>query len=489
MSFSLKQKLTIIGVFLTLLTVFVLGTYFYNIQKDKIIDSYIKEAKGVIITAESTRQEMEDKWKLGLFTVEEIREFAEKGEKEKILATVPVVSAWKAAEKKASDLGYTFKTPKFSPRNPKNEPDTVEAKILKELKETGAKEKYLIDEEINSIRYFRPVILTDTCLLCHGNPKNSEKLWGNKLGLDPTGVPMENWRAGEIHGAFEIIQSLDEADKEINNLIYEMLFILFVLLIVVVVIYSIVIKYWVEKPMYTTINSLTEGSKQVSSAAIQISDSSQQLASDSQNQAASIEEMTSALSESKVSIEQNAENAREADILSAESNQAAEEGYKYVQDLTISMQDITKSSIEIEKIIKTIDEIAFQTNLLALNAAVEAARAGEHGLGFAVVAEEVRSLAQRSAEAAKDTTLIIQDSIEQVKKGEEISFKTNQSFENILDKVKKTKNITGEISLSSQEQKENILEITKSITLIDGVTQTMASGSEESAAASEQLSA
>jgi len=309
----------------------------------------------------------------------------------------------------------------------------------------------------------------------------------NYLGVEVI-ASYDNIKIGENTWGIISEVSKEEIDRPVLEL-RNMIVIIGLVSMILIAIIAYIISILISRPISRQVENIAQGAEQVATASNQISEDSQQLAEGSQEQAASIEEITSSLSESKVTTEQNAENAREADILSAESNKAAEEGYKYVQDLTISMKDITKSSIEIEKIIKTIDEIAFQTNLLALNAAVEAARAGEHGLGFAVVAEEVRSLAQRSAEAAKDTTLIIKKSIEQVKKGEEISLKTNQSFENILDKVKKTKDITGEISLASKEQAENIKQITESINQIDNVTQTMASGSEESAAASEQLSA
>lgn len=239
----------------------------------------------------------------------------------------------------------------------------------------------------------------------------------------------------------------------------------------------------------SAITGVNEGAEQVASAATQISDSSQQLAEGAQEQAASVEEVTSSLAQTKATVDQNAENAREADMLSKDANESAKMGYDHIRELTTSMEEINDSSRKIANIIKTIDEIAFQTNLLALNAAVEAARAGEHGLGFAVVAEEVRNLAQRSAEAAKNTAEIIEQSIDQVKKGNDITTETNKAFEEILEKVKKTGDITGEIAMASKEQAVGVNQITEAMDQVDQVTQTMASNSEESAASSEEMSA
>jgi len=484
---TIKQKIISIGIFITTIIFIVLGTYFYQDEKKKIINSYIELSKGVISTAESTRDQMEKKWDLGVLSIEKAREYAKNNQKEHLLAMIPVVTAWEAAEEKAKELGYKFKTPKFSPRNPDNEPDKIEAEVINMFKKTGKKEHYLIDEETNSIRYFKPVFLSKSCLYCHGNPDNSEKYWGNKLGLDPTGVKMENWRVGEIHGAFEVIQSLDKADEAGQQLLMEILLMLSGSVILIIVIYSFFIKQWIEKPIKKSINNLEQSSNQVVNASEQISEGSQQLSDGAQQQASSVEEITSSLSEIKSTIEQNTHNSREADILAKSANESANIGYNNIQDLNVSMEKITKSSQDISNIIKTIDEIAFQTNLLALNAAVEAARVGEHGLGFAVVAEEVRSLAQRSADAARDTAIIIENAINEVNKGNEITVETNNSFQEILDKSKKTSDIIGEIALASKEQTSGINQLNEAMQQVDGVTQMIASSSEESAATAEEM--
>jgi|WetSurMetagenome_2_1015567.scaffolds.fasta_scaffold02002_4 methyl-accepting chemotaxis protein len=245
----------------------------------------------------------------------------------------------------------------------------------------------------------------------------------------------------------------------------------------------------VVAPINRIAEGLNAGADQVASASAEVSSSSQSLAEGASEQAASIEETSSSLEEMSSMTKQNADNANCADKLMKESNQMVERANGSMTELTQSMDDITKASEETSKIIKTIDEIAFQTNLLALNAAVEAARAGEAGAGFAVVANEVRNLAMRAADAARNTSGLIEGTVKKVKQGSELLGRTNEAFAGVSKSAAKVADLVSEIAAASTEQAQGIDQINKAVTEMDKVTQQNAANAEESASASEQMNA
>jgi methyl-accepting chemotaxis protein len=219
---SIFVKFLTVGLGTTVILVGFLLFLYQKSDQNQTISSIVEKARSICMISESVRQEMEEKWRLGLFSVEDIKQYAAAGERDKLLAVVPVVSAWKASMRKAEAGGYTFRVPKFSPRNPENEPDygqttKIEGPALKKMKEENLDEYYIVDTETNSVRYFLPVRLSEVCLVCHGDPSQSKTLWGRNDGKDPTGGPFENWKAGEIHGAFEVIQSMDAADAALRG--------------------------------------------------------------------------------------------------------------------------------------------------------------------------------------------------------------------------------------------------------------------------------
>jgi methyl-accepting chemotaxis protein/methyl-accepting chemotaxis protein-1 (serine sensor receptor) len=234
---------------------------------------------------------------------------------------------------------------------------------------------------------------------------------------------------------------------------------------------------------------LSESAEQVSSAAHQVSGSSQSLAQGSSEQAASLEETSASSEEMSSMTRKNAENSQQAAAFMNAVSQRVAEANRTLADMMASMEQIGASSGKISKIIKVIDEIAFQTNILALNAAVEAARAGEAGMGFAVVAEEVRNLAQRSAQAARDTTSLIEESILKSTEGSRKLEEVASSIVGITESAGRVKTLVDEVEASSKEQAQGIDQISKAVAQMDQVTQKTAANAEESASASEELNA
>jgi len=227
----------------------------------------------------------------------------------------------------------------------------------------------------------------------------------------------------------------------------------------------------------------------VASAASQVSASSQNLAEGASEQASSLEETSSSLEETASMAKQNADNAGQAKAMVHEAGTIVNKANQHMTDLIEAIGEITRSSEETSKIIKTIDEIAFQTNLLALNAAVEAARAGEAGAGFAVVADEVRNLALRSAEAAKNTSDLIEKTIKAVQNGNQLTLATQEVFKENAEIAGKVNQLVDEIATASEEQAHGINQINTAVTEMDKVTQQTAANAEESASASEELNA
>ncbi len=243
----------------------------------------------------------------------------------------------------------------------------------------------------------------------------------------------------------------------------------------------------VNGPIRALTSRLTGGAEHTASASGQVTSASQSMADGSSRQAAALEESSASLEEMAGMTRKNAENAQSAKALANQTRVAADAGSVDMKEMKTAMSAIQASSTEVSKIIKTIDEIAFQTNLLALNAAVEAARAGEAGLGFAVVAEEVRSLAQRSVQAARETAQKISDSTTKSEQGARISEKVAKSLDEITAKARQVDELIAEIAVASQEQSQGIDQVSRAVSDMDRVTQANAATAEETSAAASEL--
>ena len=236
-----------------------------------------------------------------------------------------------------------------------------------------------------------------------------------------------------------------------------------------------------------TVGEVRQGADAIYSGASEIAMGNNDLSSRTEQQAASLEETAASMEELTATVKQNAENARQASHLALSASETAQKGGKVVDNVVQTMRDITASSQKIADIISVIDGIAFQTNILALNAAVEAARAGEQGRGFAVVAGEVRNLAQRSAQAAREIKSLIEDSVNRVDLGSTLVESAGETMDEIVNAVTRVTDIMGEIASASDEQSRGIDQVGLAVAEMDRVTQQNASLVEESAAAAAAL--
>lgn len=283
----------------------------------------------------------------------------------------------------------------------------------------------------------------------------------------------------------EKINQQNEKDSKIANIVIISVFIIsFGFLIVL----GIMISKMITEPITIAVEQLETGAEEVAAAAVQLSAASQKLAEGSSEQAAAIQETSASIEESDSMVKQNADNTQEAAVLSQKTKDFADKSNNEMEKMVQSMEELKKSSDDIAKIIKVIDEIAFQTNILALNAAVEAARAGDAGKGFAVVAEEVRNLAQKSAQATKDTASIIEKNIYLSGQSAEATAKINEDIKEINEQAQKVNELLNEIAVASKEQAQGIDQIDKAVQQMEQVLQANASTAEESASASRELS-
>jgi hypothetical protein len=398
--------------------------------------------------------------------------------------SVPIVSAFGAINDAAKRENYVFRVASRNPRNPDHTPTADEERILKIVEDGNQPEYFHVDEDAGEIVYARPIKLDSGCMECHGDPATSPT--GN--GKDVLGFRMEGWHTGDPHGMFVLRAKMDRVDRMVRTGVLQTIGWLIPLVVCIGLgVYFMILK--ISKHLSSLTQEVNESSSQVTDAAGQIASQSQAMAQGATEQAASLQETSAAAEEVTGMIRRNADNSRQA----ADEMQAVDTRVKdsnvALGEMIGSMNEIKESSGKIAKIIKAIDEISFQTNILALNAAVEAARAGDAGQGFAVVADEVRNLAQRSAEAAKDTAVLIEDSLEKSNAGNIKLEQVVEVFRGISESAAKVKVLIDEVNLGSQEQRTGLEQVLDAIRQMEQVTQANAASSEESAATSEELAA
>jgi len=339
-------------------------------------------------------------------------------------------------------------------------------------------------------------------MLYHPDKKNIFKVntsdfgWNWKMLEKENGITYYTWKENKKMVAFRTYDELgwivgvstdiSEVFMSVNEVLHISIIVSGAMLLLMAGMILWVVQSAV-RPIYLVIDGLTEGAEKVASAARQIFAASLRLAEGSSEQAASSEETTSALEQMSAMTRQNARNATETNNFVKDIQRLFKKTDAFMADLRGSMGDISVASQETSKIIKTIDEIAFQTNLLALNAAVEAARAGEAGAGFAVVADEVRNLAMRSADAARNTSELIEGVVKKIQDGSDTASKANEAFGEVAEQALKMEELISEIATSSDDQNRGIEQVNKAVTEMDKITQQNAANSEETSSASEEM--
>ncbi|MEM9367125.1 MAG: methyl-accepting chemotaxis protein [Planctomycetota bacterium] len=520
-------------------------TFFVSSVSKSANEDTVSQARRVVTLAESIRAEMSDKWKHGIFDQKTLARWAEEGDSDKILASVPIVTAWEAVMARADEGGYRFRTPKFNARNSENEPDEIEASALAMFEaDPSLKEHSVYDEHLNAIRYFSPIRLEQECMICHGDPKQSLALWGNSNGIDATGHKMEGYKIDDLHGAFEVIQSLDAADQRAQAAIGSGIGLMLLVLIPSMLFLAYLIRKTIVTPIRKTVSTLNdiamgegdltrrlnvEGKdelselshwfntfikriegvvRNISNAASTVNTASNQVVTNAEvasnattqsksqsavvstnarDMSSSMQEAASNTNEMSGTLGSLSSAVQEMQEMIATIASNADENATFTNDAETTVREshqqideMGKAADQIGEIVNVIEDIAEQTNLLSLNATIEAARAGDAGKGFAVVASEVKALAHQTALATED----IRQKVSEVQRQSSVAVDSMGEVNNVISQVS---GLNRQIAQAVDGQRSTVSDISGDITSVADLAQTVAGQVEESSIASQQI--
>ncbi len=477
-------------------------------------------------------------------------------------ASIPVVTGWTVAQHAAERENIEFKVPAFNARNPSNEPasGSFRAELLKEL-ETGFNSSGIetvgrINEETGTLHYMRAIKLDASCMLCHGDPRKDDP---DGDGIDPLGMRMENWAIGDMHGAYEVAMPLAPMNAQVAGFFQQGMMVTIPLVLIGVGAIFLLIRVVLTKPMnnvdemmkdaaagagdltkrlnlnrgdeigrlggwfdtfldrmHEIITEISGVSRQVAAASTEIAASSEEMAGGLSEQQNQTQQASAAVQELTQSVGEVARQSIDASKAADDSRERATQGGSLVRDTVEEISQIAaqvdesakavtelgKRSEEIGGIIAVINDIADQTNLLALNAAIEAARAGEHGRGFAVVADEVRKLAERTTQATEEVSKSIREiqnetgiAVERIESGStrmnggvELAKNAGEALEQIVASSAQLLAQVQGIAAASEQQASAAEEIARSIDQVNAVAMESSQGAGQAAEAASDLS-